>query len=84
MTGKVLNFLKYYSATDDSKSQITRRGDHWSPYFKLFKLFFRYINQQPNQTANSALFVALVRLQISILNQMSSKALFGKESCQRS
>ena len=43
MTGKALNFfLKYYSATDDSKSQTARRGDHWSPHFKLFKLFFLY------------------------------------------
>ena len=43
MTGKALNFfLKYYSATDSGKSQIARRGDHWSPLFKLLKLFFRY------------------------------------------
>ena len=34
--------MKYYSATDSGKLQIARRGDHWSPHFKLFKLFFRY------------------------------------------
>ena len=33
---------------------------------------------------NSALFGMLVRLQIDISNRTSSKALFGKESCQRS
>ena len=47
--------MKYYSATDSGKLQIARRGDHWSPLFKLFKLF-SYINQQPKQTAKQALF----------------------------
>ena len=42
MTVKALKLLKYYSATDSGKLQIARRGDHWSPHFKLFKLFFRY------------------------------------------
>ena len=42
MTVKVLKLLKYYSATDNSKSQIVRRGDHWSPYCRLFNLNFRY------------------------------------------
>ena len=44
---------------------------------------FSYINQQPDQTAKQALFVALVRLQINTSNRTNSKALFGKESCQR-
>ena len=41
--------------TDKNKSRIHRRGDHWSPLFKLFKLF-PSINHQPKLIANSALF----------------------------
>ena len=52
---------------------------------KMWNLFLNSsVKQQAKQTANPALFVALVRLQISISNRTSSKALFGKESCQRS
>ena len=83
MTGKALDFLKYYYVADSSKSQIARRGDHWSPYFKLFKLFFPYKTTAP-KNANPALFVALIRLQTSTSTPTNSKALFGKESCQRS
>ena len=39
--------------------------------------------KHPNLTAKPALLGALVQLQISILNPTNSKALFGKESCQR-
>ena len=74
------NFLKYYSATDSGKLQIARRGDHWSPFFKLLKLFFRY----KSATSTNRKTGSLCWLQIGILNRTSGKALFGKESCQRS
>ena len=45
---------------------------------------FSSINQQPKLIAKSTLFGKIVWLQIRILNQTNSKALFGKESCQRS
>ena len=42
------------------------------------------MKQHPNLTAKPALFGTLVQLQINILNRTNCKALFGKESCQRS
>ena len=36
------NLQIHLLVTDKNKSRIHRRGDHWSPHFKLFKLFFLY------------------------------------------
>ena len=52
---------------------------------KMWDLFLNSsVKQQLIHTAKLALFGALVWLQISILNRANGKALFGKESCQRS
>ena len=49
------NLQIHFLVTDKNKLRIHRRGDHWSPHFKLFKLF-SLIKQQPKQTTKPALF----------------------------
>ena len=48
------NLQIHLLVTDKNKSRIHRRGDHWSPLFKLFKLFFLYKSSaQTNHKASS-------------------------------
>ena len=48
------NLRIHLLVTDKNKSRIHRRGDHWSPLFKLLKLFFRYKSAtQTNRKAGS-------------------------------